>query len=55
LTNATLPYILRLASDGVDRAIRADPGLAQGVNVKDGQVTCQGVAEAHGLRFTPLL
>lgn len=55
LTNATLPYIVRLASDGVDRAIRSDPGLAQGVNLKDGQVTCRGVAEAHGLRFTPLL
>jgi alanine dehydrogenase len=55
LTNATLPYIVRLASDGVERAIRSDPGLAKGVNLKDGQVTCQGVAEAHGLRFTPLL
>jgi alanine dehydrogenase len=55
LTNATLPYIVRLASDGVDRAIRAEPGLARGVNLKDGQVTCQGVAEAHGLRFTPIL
>ncbi len=55
LTNATLPYIVRLASEGVDRAIRADPGLAQGVNLKDGHVTCQGVAEAHGLRFSPIL
>lgn len=55
LTNATLPYIVRLASDGVERAIRSDPGLAKGVNVFNGQVTCQGVAEAHGLRFTPLL
>jgi alanine dehydrogenase len=55
LTNATLPYIVRLASEGVDQAIRSDPGLAKGVNLKDGQVICQGVAEAHGLRFTPLL
>ena len=55
LTNATLPYIVRLASDGVDRAIRSDPGLAKGVNLKNGQVTCQGVAEAHGLRFTSIL
>jgi alanine dehydrogenase len=55
LTNATLPYIVRIASDGIDGAIRSDPGLAQGVNLKDGQITCQGVAEAHGLRFTPLL
>jgi alanine dehydrogenase len=55
LTNATLPYIVRLASDGVDRAIRSDPGLAKGVNLKNGQVVCEGVAEAHGLRFTPVL
>ncbi|MBH0188917.1 MAG: alanine dehydrogenase [Nitrospira sp.] len=55
LTNATLPYMVRLASNGVDRAIGADPGLAKGVNVKDGLVTCQGVADAHGLRFTPIL
>ncbi len=45
LTNATLPYMIRLASEGVDRAIRSDPGLAQGVNIKDGLVTCRGVAD----------
>jgi alanine dehydrogenase len=55
LTNATLPYLLRLASDGVDRAIHADPGLAKGVNLKDGKVVHRGVAEAHGLPFTPVL
>ncbi|MBX9659517.1 MAG: alanine dehydrogenase [Nitrospiraceae bacterium] len=55
LTNATLPYLLRLASEGVDRAVHSDPGLAKGVNIKNGQVTCSGVAEAHGLRFTPIL
>ena len=55
LTNATLPYVLRLASDGVDRAILTDPGLAKGVNLKHGKVVHQGVAEAHGLPFTPVL
>jgi len=55
LTNATLPYIVRLASEGVERAIRSDSGLAMGVNVMNGKVTCQGVADAHGLRFTPVL
>ncbi len=55
LVNTTLPYLLQIASLGVDRAIQADPGLAKGVNLKDGQVTHPGVAEAHGLRFTPLL
>ncbi len=55
LTNATFPYLMRLASDGVDRAVKSDPGLARGVNLKNGQVTCQGVADAHDLRFTPIL
>lgn len=55
LTNATLPFIVRLASEGVERAVRSDHGLAKGVNLKDGKVTCQGVATAHGLRFDPLL
>jgi len=55
LTNATLPYLLRLASDGVDRAVHSDPGLAKGVNLKEGKVTYLGVADAHGLPFTPLL
>ena len=55
LVNATLPYLLQIASQGVDRAIRTNPGLAKGVNLKDGLVTHPGVAEAHGLRFTPLL
>ena len=55
LTNATLPYIVRLASEGVGKAVRSDPGLAKGVNVMRGKITCQAVAESHGLRFTPLL
>jgi alanine dehydrogenase len=55
LTNATLPYLLRIASDGVNRAIRDDAGLAKGVNLQDGHVVHRGVAESHGLPFTPVL
>lgn len=55
LTNTTLPYIVRLASEGVEKAIRSDPGLAKGVNVMNSRITCQGVADAHGLRFTPVM
>ncbi|HEV2172111.1 MAG TPA: alanine dehydrogenase [Nitrospira sp.] len=55
LTNVTLPYLLKLASSGVDAAVRADAGLAKGVNLFQGKVTCRGVAEAHGLRFDPLM
>ena len=54
LTNATLPYIVRLVSTGVERAIRSDPGLAQGVNVANGRVICKAVADAHGMRVEPL-
>ena len=55
LTNTTLPYIVRLASEGVEKAIRSDPGLAKGVNVMNGRITCQGGADAYGLRFTPVM
>lgn len=54
LTNATLPFIVRLASAGVQQAIRSDPALAKGVNIEKGKVTCRGVAEAHGLPWCPL-
>ncbi len=49
LTNATLPYLLRLADAGVDPALLADPALAAGRNVRGGAVTNAGVAAAHGL------
>lgn len=55
LTNATLPYLLKLASLGVDIAVRADAGLAKGVNLSQGKVTCRAVAESLGLRFDPLM
>ena len=55
LTNATLPYLMRLASSGVEAAVRADAGLAKGVNLQQGKITCRAVAEAHGLRFDPLM
>ncbi len=54
LTNATLPFIVRLAEAGVDQAIISSPGLSRGVNLRQGKVTCQAVAEAHGLSFHPI-
>lgn len=54
LTNATLPFIVQLASRGIASAIRSHDGLKQGVNVIKGQIACRGVAEAHGLRYQPL-
>jgi alanine dehydrogenase len=49
LTNVTLPYVLTIASQGLEDAVREDPPLAGGVNVYLGQVTNLGVAEAHDL------
>jgi len=49
LTNATLPYGLRLAKQGWQQACREDPALALGLNVVDGKVVYPGVAEAFGL------
>lgn len=54
LTNATLPYALRLANKGYLAAIKEDPALAKGVNVYKGQVTYQAVARDLGLPFIPL-
>ena len=54
LTNATMPYALRLADLGWVEACKEDPGLADGVNVVDGKVTFKAVAEAFNLEYTPL-
>jgi alanine dehydrogenase len=54
LTNVTTPYAIAIATLGLEAAIREDPALAAGVNVYAGSITNQGVAEAHGLPFTPL-
>ena len=49
LTNATLPYVVDLADNGLEGAVKSDPALAKGVNVYKGQVVYEPVAEAHGL------
>jgi alanine dehydrogenase len=49
LTNATMPYVLHLASAGVQGAVAASPGLKLGVNVAGGQVTYPPVADAVGV------
>jgi alanine dehydrogenase len=43
LTNATLPYVRRIAELGLDGAIDADPGLAPGVNVRAGELLLTAV------------
>ncbi len=48
LTNATLPYVLKLADLGIEGALAADPELRLGVNVAGGQIIHPAVAEALG-------
>jgi alanine dehydrogenase len=54
LTNMTIPYVEAIAEHGVREAIVRDRALWRGVNVLDGKLTYEAVAEAHGLPFVPL-
>jgi alanine dehydrogenase len=54
LTNVTLPYVEVIADYGLRAAIARDAALARGVNVFDGKLTYEAVAEAHGLEYSPL-
>lgn len=53
LTAATLPYVLRLANLGPEAAMQADDALARGLNTYRGALTCEPIAIAHGLPYTP--
>lgn len=53
LNNATLPFTLNLANKGYRQALLDDPHLGNGLNVHEGQLTCQAVAQALGLEYTP--
>ena len=48
LTQATLPYVLKLADKGL-AALDDDPGFALGMNIYQGEITCEAVAQALGL------
>jgi alanine dehydrogenase len=54
LTNVTLPYAELIADYGVREAIAHSRPLARGVNVFEGKLTYEAVAEAHGLDYSPL-
>jgi len=54
LNNATLPFALRIANLGAEAAMSADPHLANGLNVSDGKIRHQAVAEALDLPFEPV-
>ena len=51
LNNVTLPFTLALADKGWKQALIQDAHLREGLNVCEGKVTCEPVAEAHGLPY----
>jgi alanine dehydrogenase len=54
LSNATLPYALALGNLGLEDAVQEDPALARGVNTYQGKLTYPAVADAFGMKSTPL-
>jgi alanine dehydrogenase len=54
LTNVTLPYVEQIADLGVREAVGRSRALGRGVNVFEGKLTYEAVAEAHGLEYSPL-
>src|SRR5881396_2869718 len=51
LTNVTFRYVELLADLGLEGACKKQPALIGGINTRDGRLTCQAVAEAHGLKY----
>ena len=54
LNNVTLPHVLRIADMGWQEALKANPHLANGLNVHAGRVTCEAVARELGYAFVPV-
>jgi alanine dehydrogenase len=49
LTNATFIYVLAIADKGWEKAMKADAALKRGLNLYDGKITCDAVAESFGM------
>ncbi|MCD7898786.1 MAG: alanine dehydrogenase [Bacteroides sp.] len=54
LTNATFPYIMKLAEKGWKEACKEDAALSLGLNIVNGKITYPAVAETFGLKYEPL-
>jgi alanine dehydrogenase len=54
LNNVTLPHALKIAQLGWQGALKANPHLAEGLNVHDGKVTYKAVADELGYQHAPL-
>jgi len=53
LTNATLPYVLKLANSGYGKALKDDISLQKGLNVYRGKLTNKPVADSVGIEYIP--
>jgi alanine dehydrogenase len=56
LTAATMPYLKRMAKEGIEAIAKADPGFAMGINCSKGKIRYKPVAEGLGLmaRYEPI-
>ena len=54
LCNATLPYALKIANKGYEKAAAEDPGFAEGINMVGGRVTNSAVADSMHMQCQPL-
>jgi alanine dehydrogenase len=54
LTNTTIPYAIKMAEQGLVAAAKADKALLKGINVYQGHVTYEPVAQAHKLEYVPV-
>ena len=55
LCNVTFPYALRIANDGIETAAAKDPGLTAAVNIHDGKMTNEAVANTFGMTYEPFI
>jgi alanine dehydrogenase len=53
LTNATLPYALKIANCGAEKAMQEDEAIRKGLNVYKGKLTYKAVADAQGMEYIP--
>jgi alanine dehydrogenase len=51
LTNATFPYVMKLANQGAEKAMKSDAGLLEGLNTYKGYITYAAVAQSQGKQF----
>jgi alanine dehydrogenase len=54
LSNATLPYLIKMAEGGIPEILRKEPALERGVNIHRGKITYEAVATAFEMEYTPL-